>query len=133
MAPCIFCKIIRGELPSHTIYEDDQVIAFLDIQPLSPGHTLIAPKVHTDHLWDLTSDHYSNLLEKTQEIALHLRNKLSPQRVGLIVEGFDVQHVHCMLVPMNEGIGSILKSHTPIEPDHSALSALADQLAISES
>ena len=98
---CIFCKIIDGEIPVVKIFEDKKYFAFLDMNPINPGHTLLIPKKHTDYLFDLSYDEYSELMLKAKHLAKILKNKLKSKKIGLIVEGFGVSHVHIHLVPIN--------------------------------
>ena len=98
---CIFCKIIDGEIPVVKIFEDKKYFAFLDMNPINPGHTLLIPKKHTDYLFDLSDDEYSELMLKAKHLAKILKNKLKSKKIGLIVEGFGVSHVHIHLIPIN--------------------------------
>jgi len=100
---CVFCKIIRGDIPSIKIWEDEKFFAFLDINPINPGHTLLIPKRHHDYLFDLEDEEYKELMLTAKKIAGILKDKLNPKRVGLAVEGFFVPHVHIHLVPLNKG------------------------------
>src|SRR3989338_10600632 len=102
---CIFCKIIDGEIPVVKIFEDKKYFAFLDMNPINPGHTLLIPKKHTDYLFDLSDDEYSELMLKAKYLAKLLKNKLAPKRVGILVEGFLIPHAHIHLVPLNKGGG----------------------------
>jgi histidine triad (HIT) family protein len=100
---CIFCKIVKEEIPSVKIWEDENYFAFLDINPIQPGHTLVLPKKHSDDLFELDDRDYLELMLKSKEVAEMLRRKLKPKRIGVIVEGFAVPHVHVHLVPINQG------------------------------
>lgn len=124
----VFTKIIKGEIPAHKIYEDDQVLAFLDIHPINPGHTLVVPKKQIDHLWDMEDEEYQYLWKVTKDLANHIKETLEPPRVGVIVEGFGVPHVHIHLIPLLRG--NDIKKHQDLEatPDHEALAALAAKL-----
>lgn len=128
----VFTKIIKGEIPCHKIYEDDKTIAFLDIHPVQPGHTLVIPKVQVDHVWDLSDEDYTALTNTVKKISLHLREHLNVQRVGLQVIGFDVPHAHIHLVPMNTISEFRETPDMNAEPDHQALAALAQKLAIED-
>ncbi len=97
---CIFCKIIAKDIPCHKIYEDDLSLAFLDLNPTNPGHTLLIPKTHQDHLWDLDSKNYHYLFEIAKKIRQALSLTYAPPRVGLIVEGFGVPHAHIHITPL---------------------------------
>lgn len=101
MEDCIFCKIVRGEIPCVKIWEDEKYLAFLDQGQINPGHTLLIPKKHTDYLFDLQDNEYCELISKAKEIAKLLKLKLTPKRIGMVVEGFGVAHVHIHLIPIN--------------------------------
>ncbi len=103
MTNCIFCKIVKGEIPAVKIWEDEKHFAFLDMNPINSGHTLLIPKKHTDYIFDLSDSEYTELMLKAKSLAKLLKNKLKPKRVGVIVEGFLIPHVHIHLVPLNNG------------------------------
>jgi histidine triad (HIT) family protein len=100
---CIFCKIISGEVSAMKLWEDEKYFIFLDNSPINPGHTLVLPKKHTDYIFDLNDREYIELLLKAKEVGKILKKKLNPKRVGMLVEGFGVHHVHVHLIPLNEG------------------------------
>ena len=97
----IFTRIIQGEIPAHIIYEDDQVLAFLDNSPLTDGHTLLIPKQEIDYLFDLPDELYNYLWTVAKKLARPLQTAMGSKRVGVIVEGFLVPHTHIHLVPIN--------------------------------
>ena len=103
MTNCIFCKIVAGEIPSAKIWEDENFYAFLDINPINPGHTLLIPKKHEDYLFELEDPHYSDIFHKAKNLAHPLKKATGATRVGLIVEGFLVPHVHLHLIPIHKG------------------------------
>ena len=103
MQDSIFTKIIRGEVSSYKVYEDDRVLAFLDIHPIQPGHTLVIPKKQVEFVWDLSDADYDDLLRVTKKVALHLRKTLNRQYVHAKIVGTDVPHAHIHLVPFNDG------------------------------
>jgi len=125
--PSIFTRIINGEIPCHKIYEDDRVIAFLDVHPLATGHTLVVPKIQIDHLWDLDNDDYDYLWNVSKKIATHIRETIKSPRVGVIVDGFGVPHAHIHLIPIYSG-QDIMGGHAQTEPDNEALEKVAEQL-----
>lgn len=98
----VFTKIINRELPAQIVYEDEQTIAFLDIRPVSRGHTLVVPKVEVDQFQDLDVDTYTTLMQTVHYVARIIKTKLQPQRVGVVIYGFDVPHVHVQLIPMDK-------------------------------
>lgn len=99
MNNCIFCKIVEGVIPSHKVYEDDRVLAFLDINPVSVGHTLLIPKEHYRWIQDMPDDLVSYSFIKVKELILKLKEKLGANYVQLSVIGEEVAHVHIWLVP----------------------------------
>jgi histidine triad (HIT) family protein len=99
----IFNKIISREIPAHIIWESDTHLAFLDINPIQPGHTLLIPKQQIDYIFDMNDAEYTNLWLAAKEVAKLLKEKLNPKRVSIVVEGFDIPHVHVKLVPVNTG------------------------------
>jgi histidine triad (HIT) family protein len=125
--PSIFTRIIKGEIPAHKIYEDDRVIAFLNIHPINAGHTLVVPKVQVDHIWDLSNDEYSYLWDITKKIGNHIREVIGSPRVGVVVEGFGVPHVHIHLIPIYHG-NDLKKPDPHDEFDDNLLTAMAARL-----
>lgn len=131
MAECIFCKIVKGEIPSYKVYEDDKTLAFLDINPVNPGHTLVVPKLDIDHLWDLPDDYYQALMTASKLIANKIKDTLDYPRVGVMVEGFEVPHAHIRLVPINQGLGRELAKPKSHENSPEDLAAMAKRLKLS--
>jgi len=129
MQDSLFTKIINGEIPSHKIYEDDDVYAFLDIHPITPGHTLVVPKKQVEFVWDLEPEDYRKLTDATQKIAQHLRRTLTVPYVGQQIIGVDVPHAHIHLIPFTDAIEFHQEPDPSIEPDHVALSKLAELLS----
>ncbi len=97
----IFTKIINREIPSYTVAEDDRFIAFLDINPLSVGHTLVVPKKEIDYFFDVDEDTLSSMMVFSKKVASAIRKSVKCKRVGVAVIGFEVPHAHLHLVPMN--------------------------------
>ena len=129
MEDSIFTKIVKGEIPSHKIYEDEKTLAFLSIYPSVEGHTLVIPKTQVDSLWDLAEDEYDAVMDTTKKVALRLKEVLGVTRVGVKVIGIDVPHAHVHLVPFNTAQEYYAKETTN-EPDHEALKAIASKLAL---
>lgn len=95
MQPSIFMRIINGELPSHKVYEDDHTLAFLNIFPSVPGHTLVVPKVQVANLQDLAKDDYEALMNSVKEVMQRMAEVFGPDyRICIKVIGFDVPHAH---------------------------------------
>jgi histidine triad (HIT) family protein len=97
----IFSKIIKGEIPSYKIAENDKFYAFLDIFPLRKGHTLVVPKTETDNLFDLTDDYLSEMLVFARPIAKAIERSFNCNRCGISVIGIEVPHAHIHLIPVN--------------------------------
>lgn len=129
MEDSIFTKIINGDIPCHKVYEDDRVIAFLDLHPQNPGHTLVVPKTQTDHLWDLSDEDYAYLWQVVRKLGSHIKTTLSSPRVGVVVEGFGVPHVHVHLVPIYHGEELKKPQDMAAEPDHAKLADMARKLS----
>lgn len=130
MNESIFTKIINGEIPSHKLYEDEHTYAFLDIHPITPGHTLVVPKQQVEFVWDLDETDYQALQASVQKIARHLRMTLDVPYVGEQIIGVDAPHAHIHLIPFTDVSQC---RHTPdmtAEPDHAALAELAKKLAL---
>ena len=97
----IFSKIISGEIPSFKIAEDEMFLAFLDIQPLALGHTLIVPKMETDYIFDMESEEYAQMWKFAQVVAKKIKLRIECKRIGVAVIGLEVAHAHIHLVPIN--------------------------------
>lgn len=98
----IFTKIINGEIPSYKIAEDDNFIAFLDINPNAKGHTLCVPKQEIDKIFDLNENLYIGLMQFSRKIAIALEKAVPCKRIGMAVIGLEVPHAHVHLIPLNE-------------------------------
>ena len=97
----IFSKIIAGEIPSYRILESEKYYAFLDINPLAEGHTLVIPKVETDYLFDLEDELLANMMVFAKKVAGAIDLTMDCKRVGVAVLGLEVPHAHIHLVPIN--------------------------------
>ena len=97
----VFTRIIRGEIPCYKIAEDDRYFAFLDINPLMAGHTLVVPKAETDYIFDLNDNDLSGLILFSKKVALAIEKAIPCARIGVAVLGLEVPHAHIHLVPMN--------------------------------
>ena len=99
----IFTRIIRGEIPCYKVAEDENYFAFLDINPLSKGHTLVVPKKEVDYIFDLDSETYLGLMAFSQKVALTVAKAVPCLRVGVTVIGLEVPHAHVHLIPLHSG------------------------------
>ena len=96
----IFTKIVSGELPAYKVAEDEQHLAFLDINPNAKGHTLCIPKKETDKLFDLSQAEYIALMHFSRKVAFGLEKAVPCQRIGMTIIGLEVPHVHVHLIPL---------------------------------
>ena len=97
----IFTKIVRKEIPSYKVHENDKFYAFLDINPLKKGHTLVIPKNEIDYIFDLESDEYQNLWSFAKIVANGMRKVINCKRISIVVMGLEVPHAHIHLVPLD--------------------------------
>lgn len=97
----IFTRIIQGEIPSYKIAEDENYLAFLDINPLAKGHTLVVPKKEADYLFELDDQTYQGLWLFAKKVAVALDRTMTCKRIGVAVIGLEVPHAHIHLVPIN--------------------------------
>ena len=113
----IFSKIVKGEIPSYKVAEDEHYYAFLDINPLQKGHTLVIPKKETDYLFDLSDEELAGLMLFAKKVARAIDKSIPCQRVGMAVLGLDVPHAVCSL-PVGRrragsGVPPLRDSHLP--------------------
>lgn len=127
MADSIFTKIIRGEIPCHKVYEDADVLAFLDIRPVNPGHVLVIPKAQIDHFSDLDDATTQKVMAVVQKVSRAVRKAFNPQRVALVVIGDEVPHAHVHVIPYYQHGDVSLKANAA-GPDHTALAATTTKL-----
>ncbi len=97
----IFTRIIKGEIPSYKVAEDEHYYAFLDINPLTPGHTLVVPKQEVDYLFDLDDRTLAEMMIFAKKIARKIGEKIACKRVAVVVLGMEVPHAHIHLIPIN--------------------------------
>jgi len=119
----IFTKIINGEIPCHKIAEDEDYLAFLDIRPINPGHTLAIPKKEIDYIFDIEDEHLTGLMVFAKQVALKIERVVECERIGIMVAGLEVPHCHIHLIPIN-GIGDLNFSLAK-EADQNELAQLA--------
>ena len=96
----LFTKIIDGEISCHKICENDDYLAFLDIRPINPGHTLVIPKKETDYIFDVDDDLLGGMMIFAKRIAHAIEKEVDCQRVGIMVAGLEVPHAHIHLIPI---------------------------------
>lgn len=129
MDDCIFCKISAGEIPCEKVYEDEHVLGFVDLHPLTSGHLLIIPKKHYGRFEEMDDETYDRVFKVVKKGAKKISDTLKPVRVCSRIEGFDVNHVHVHIYPCDNAqdfIGDTDRLNK--EPDHQALSEMAKRL-----
>lgn len=126
--PSLFTKIIRGEIPSYKIYEDEYTFAFLDIHPIQPGHTLVVPKSQVDKLYDLSDEDYMAVMATVKKIMRHVTEVLGVRRACMKAEGFDVPHAHVHVIPCNQTSDFFSHVSDDDDVDHEALATMAERL-----
>lgn len=131
---CLFCKIVSGKIPSYKVYEDDAVFAFLDINPASEGHTLIAPKKHFNKFTDMSAKDVASLFEVARKITAAVEKTLLAEgsNIGINngeVAGQEIPHVHVHVIPRRRGDGGRgIKSIVWTEPDTTNLEAVSEKI-----
>ena len=124
----IFSRIVAGEIPSYKVAEDDRYYAFLDISPMSKGHTLVIPKREVDYMMDLDEEEYAGLWAFARRVALAIKPAMQCKRVGIAVLGMEVPHCHTHLVPLTtEADMDFRKPKLQVAPDEMA--AIAEAIA----
>jgi len=108
----IFTKIVNGEIPSYKVAEDENYYAFLDINPLSKGHTLVIPKREVDYVFDLDDKTYNGLFEFSKKVSRAVEKSVECLRIALVVYGLDVPHAHVHLIPL-KGTGNEIDFSKP--------------------
>ena len=99
--PSIFTRIVNGEIPCYKVAEDDRFFAFLDINPLKEGHTLVIPKKEVDYIFDLEEDILADMMVFSQKVALAIEKVVPCNRIGVVVLGLEVPHAHIHLIPID--------------------------------
>ena len=123
----LFTRIIDGDIPGRFVWRDDEVVAFLTINPITPGHTLVVPRMEVDHWLDLPAPLAGRCMAVAQVIGQAQMAAFSPTRIGLIIAGLEVPHTHLHLIPIDsEGDLSFAKADP--SPDPAALDDASDRL-----
>ncbi|OIK09164.1 HIT family protein [Bacillus sp. MUM 13] len=120
MSDCIFCSIVQGNIPSTKVFENEHVLAFLDISQVTKGHTLVIPKIHKENIYELTPEIASRLFESVPQIAKAINQELKPIGLNVVnnngeAAGQSVFHYHMHLIPRygeGDGFGAVWKTHT---------------------
>jgi len=136
MADCIFCKIIAGEIPSYTIYEDEDFKVFLDVNPASKGHALIVPKVHYANLYDIDEDVAAKAIKLAKKLAIRMTDVLGCEGFNILqnnneTAGQTVFHFHMHLIPRYEDMdNSSMLKWTPLEVSAEELKEIAEAIKV---
>lgn len=125
--PSIFTRIVNGEIPCHKVAENDRYLAFLDINPLREGHTLVIPKVEVDYLFDLDDDVLQGLLPFAKQVAHQIRKVVPCARIGVTVIGLEVPHAHIHLIPI-DGVHDMEFGRAKLKMAPEAMAALAERI-----
>lgn len=125
--PTIFSRIAAGEIPSYKIAEDDRFFAFLDINPLTEGHTLVIPKQETDYLFDLSDDLLRDMIVFAKQTAKAIEKAVPCKRVGVAVIGLEVPHAHIHLIPIQDE-KDMLFSKERLTPTPERFREIADKI-----
>ncbi|MCB0676001.1 MAG: HIT domain-containing protein [Saprospiraceae bacterium] len=123
----IFTKIVRGEIPCHRVAESEDYLAFLDIRPLSTGHTLVIPKKEVDYFFDLDDDYLGRLMIFAKKVAKALEAVVPCERIGVSVVGLEVPHAHVHLIPINK-VSDMSFERTPLDLSSEELADLAGRI-----
>lgn len=121
----IFSRIIAGEIPCYKIAEDDRFFAFLDINPVNWGHTLVVPKKETDYIFDIDDEDLAAMMIFAKKVAKALRKAMPCRKVGVTVLGLEVPHAHIHLVPLQKE-GDMDFSHKISDPDPAKMESIAE-------
>lgn len=132
MEDSVFTKIIKGELPSHKVYEDDKTIAFLTIAPYVEGHTLVVPKLQVDDFDQLPDEDYQALFATVKKVANRIKEVFGVRKAVTLIMGYEVPHAHVHLMPAKSEtafFSAVENRHNiPSEPDHTKLAEIAERL-----
>lgn len=126
----LFSKIILGEIPCHKIAEDDNFLAFLDINPLKEGHTLVIPKIEIDYLFDMEDDALGELMKFSKRVAKAIKITIPCTKVGVSVVGLEVPHAHIHLIPINS-VAEMNFSAEKMSVSENRLAEIANQIRLS--
>lgn len=124
----IFSKIIAGEIPCYKIAEDERFFAFLDINPVNWGHTLVVPKKETDYIFDISDEEIGEMMKFAKKVAKGIKEAVACRKVGMAVIGLEVPHAHIHLIPM-EKEGDMDFRHKISDPDPKKMTELAEAIS----
>lgn len=125
MNSCIFCKIVSKEIPVNYIYEDEHAVAFADLHPVNPGHTLVIPRTHSEVFLNMEVGDFSNLMALVHRVGKKVDAAFPSPKLGVLIKGFDVPHTHVHLIPLQDPTDlTVLKFQGEMPPQ-----ATAEELA----
>jgi histidine triad (HIT) family protein len=124
--PTLFSKIVAGEIPAERLCEDDDFLAFLDIRPIRPGHSLVVPKQEIDHFFEIPDDLLGRLMVFAKPVANAIREETGAARVGCAVVGIEVPHAHLHLLPIDGVYDIDFRQASPADPED--LKAMGERL-----
>jgi len=132
MGDCIFCKIVKGEIPAVKVYEDESVLAFMDINPINDGHTLVIPKKHAENIFEIEAKDLLAVMEVAHKIARAIKESLKPEALTVVqlngrLAGQMVPHLHVHLIPRREG-DALKVSWEMISGDMEKIKAAAEKI-----
>lgn len=132
MGDCIFCKIVKGEIPAVKVYEDESVLAFMDINPINDGHTLVIPKKHAENIFEIEAKDLLAVMEVAHKIARAIKESLKPEALTVVqlngrLAGQMVPHLHVHLIPRREG-DALKVSWKMIPGDMEKIKAAAEKI-----
>ena len=133
MEDCIFCKIVRGELPCHKVFENDLVIAIMDIMPASDGHTLVMPKAHYETVFDMNEELAGEIMKVSWRLANVIKKTIEPDGMNIVQNNYPaanqvVPHFHLHLIPRNKDDGLGIGRWKPQESEQEKLERIASQI-----
>ena len=128
MSDCLFCKIIAGEIPCYKVAENDKFFAFLDINPVNWGHTLVVPKRETDYIFDISDEELAEMIVFAKKVAKALKAVMPCRKIGVTVLGLEVPHAHIHLVPLQKE-GDMDFSNKISDPDPERMADIAAKVA----
>ncbi len=126
--PSIFTKIINGDIPCYKVAESETCFAFLDINPLASGHTLVVPKKEVDYIFDVDDEQYTELMLFAKKVARAIEKVVPCERIGVTVIGLEVPHAHVHLIPINS-IGDMNFAKPKLHSNSEELASLAQRIA----
>lgn len=130
MKECIFCKITRKEIKSEIVYEDKNVVAFMDINPYAKGHVLVVPKKHSRWIWDMNKNDYNILMEKVHYLANVLKKAFDTEWIEEVIAGIGVEHTHVHLLPRtrDDGLGEVPCHPLQTKPSDKEMKEITDKI-----